>query len=256
MFGLLSKRKTSGDDAETSAKRQKTELFDALQTYFGYNEEEKNYIDEVAKYFNEIPDEDNEKIEECSILPSKSQKNDLRVGQQIYINGEKDIYIILSISGNEITIKKTNDDETRIISENDINNVINLNPESLYIDPIFLSKINITNAEDFDKTESGILLKIKYYKNKITISKIKLKIYANTGNGGIGDENTNLRKYNIELNKAIQELNDRLLQTNSLDKLEQHMNNVKRQFRSLYGISTASSVINFFNNNIMSLFFS
>ena len=248
------KRKLNKDTDDVDSKRQKKELFDALQKYFGYDDEEERYVNEVAEYFNGVPNED--KLDECSILPSKSQKNDLRVGQQIYINGEKDIYIILSISGNEITIKKTNDNKTRLISENDINNVINLNPESLYIDDIFLSKINKTNAEDFDKTESGILLKIKYYKNKITISKIKLKIYAETGNGGIEDENKNLITYNKELNQAIQELNDRLLQTNTLDKLEQHMNNVKIQFRSLYGISNASNVINFFNNNILSLFFS
>jgi hypothetical protein len=247
---------TDQNDSSLTKKQKLPTLLDSLQQYFQYNDEEDQYIDEVAKYFNNLPDEANEKVNECSILPSANQRDDLHEGQQIHVNGYEGIYVIKSINGNAITISSSNNfDDTSVvtINQSQIKNVININPESLYIDPVYLSKINRTNSEDFDTTEDGILLKIKFYKSKINISKIKIKTYEITRNdGAMNDENVNLQVYKGKLNEAIQELSNRPLTTS----INVRMNDIKNKFRGFYGINNASNVLNFFNNNILSLVFS
>ena len=243
-------------DSSLTKKQKIPTLLNSLQQYFDYNDEEDQYIDEVARYFNNLPDEDIQKSNECSILPNANQLDDLHEGQQIHVNGYEGIYVIKSINGNDITISSSNNfDDTSVISINasQIKNVININPESLYIDPVYLSKINRTNASDFDTTEDGILLKIKYYKSKITISKIKIKTYEITRNdGAMNDEKYIMAVYKGKLNEAIQELSNRPLTTSINDRV----NDIKNKFRGFYGINNASNVLNFFNNNILSLVFS
>ena len=49
---------TDQNDSSLTKKQKLPTLLDSLQQYFQYNDEEDQYIDEVAKYFNNLPDEE------------------------------------------------------------------------------------------------------------------------------------------------------------------------------------------------------
>jgi len=138
----------------------------------------------VAEYFKQI--------DQCDKLPdailfqesTEVQKMNLKVGKQIRIyqqndDGEKtttlhpDIYVITSITRESNTnlitkvgIKSTVDNnETKIIDLNLIYNIVNINPNSLYIDENFLERIITVDTCNLDE-----VTKLKYALHSKTIA--------------------------------------------------------------------------------------
>ena len=271
---LNGKRKSiiGPDDYDTEANKKPTlSIYDLLYTYFNETTtDEENYINEVSNYFNML----NEPPDTCPNLPDVKKvvntNKDLSVGQQIYVKGSEDIYIITAIANNntDITIKPVNTIATRIndndkqdtdadgatININLIENIININPDSLHIDPNYLAKINTTNANDFDNsTKEGLILKIKYYKTKITICRIKIKRYnivPRDNSLAKQNEERNLKTYQDKLNETI----GRLASISDSGQVN-FINDIKKVFRGLYGIGNMSNTLDFFNDNIFKFFF-
>lgn len=69
--------------------------------------------------------------------------------------------------------------QIKIIPITAIDNIINFNPKSLHINQQFIDKINRINPSKFDDNINGLILKVKYYRIKIIICKIKIKLYEN-----------------------------------------------------------------------------
>lgn len=265
----IGKRKSIiGHDDDTAVnKKQTLSIYDSLFKYFNDDNDNDDYIREVSYYFDSVV------ADTCPNLPDVKKvvntNKDLSVGQQIYVKGSEDIYIITAIANNnntDITIKPVNtiatrindnqdtDDDDATININLIENIININPDSLHIDPNYLAKINTTNANDFDNnTKEGLILKIKYYKTKITICRIKITRYNTVPSDNPlakQNEERNLKTYQDNLNETIQ-----TLATISDSRQVNFINDIKKVFRGLYGIGNMSNTLDFFNDNIFKFFF-
>jgi hypothetical protein len=240
-------------------------LYRMLYKYFNETDDDDSYIiTAVNDYFTNLKTSDT-----CSNLPTKTNNlptktnnyniNDFAIGQQIYKkNNDNTIYIILSVNDHDstITIKSIDNGIEDTINISEVDNIININPETLHINPRYLANINATNPEDFDNSEDGLVLKIKYYKTKITICKIKQKIYDNNGgSGGEFDETKNLEKYRRELDETIKKLSTRDVDEDKTYTINDIFDSIKNKFIGLYGIGNLSNALDFFNNNIFSLFF-
>lgn len=234
-------------------------IFDKLYNYFNeQSNDEENYIKEVSEYFKmlEEPPDDT-----CPNLPDVKKNNytfeDLSEGQQIYITGEKYIIYIIkekNVENKTIKIQQNNInriDEGNIISADKVENIININPDSLHIDPTYLAKINTTNPDYFENnTKEGLILKIKYYKTKITICKIMMITYKNKDSlVAYENEEQNLKKYQEQLKETIEAL------ANLPDYPSITIDDIKKNFRGLYGIGNMSNALDIFNNNIFTTFF-
>lgn len=269
---LIGKRKSiigpddDDDDDTVVNKKQTLSIYESLFNYFNDDNDNEDYIREVSYYFDSVV------ADTCSNLPDVKKvvntNKDLSVGQQIYVKGSEDIYIITAIANNnntDITIKPVNtiatrindnpdDDDDETININLIENIININPDSLHIDPNYLAKINITNANDFDNdTKEGLILKIKYYKTKITICRIKIKRYnivPRDNSLAKQNEERNLKTYQDKLNETI----GRLASISDSGQVN-FINDIKKVFRGLYGIGNMSNTLDFFNDNIFKFFF-
>jgi len=261
---MTGKRKSEFIDP-VSYKPAKSSICQSLLNYFNETtKDEDNYINEVSNYFNML----NDTPDTCSNLPDVKKDNytfeELSEGQQIYVSGKENeniIYIIKKKNNdNTITIQQNTINEMTedyIISADKVENIININPASLHIDPTYLAKINITDPNSFNNnTKEGLILKIKYYKTKITICRIKLKKYENDKNdprtdNAVAESNEieNLIKYTEKLQETIEEL------ANISEEQSINIDDIKKVFRGLYGIGNVSNALDIFNNNIFTTFF-
>ena len=253
MFGTIENNRDRDRNRKTTYMEG---LYRMLHRYFDETNDDDSYIiTAVNDYFTNLKTPDT-----CSNLPTKTNNyniNDFAIGQQIYKKNDNIIYIILSVNNDTtITIKSIDNGIEDTINISEVDNIININPETLHINPRYLSNINTTNPEDFDNSEDGLVLKIKYYKTKITICKIKQKIYDNNGgSGGEFDETKNLEKYRKELDETIKKLSTRDVDEDKTYTINDIFNSIKNKFIGLYGIGNLSNALDFFNNNIFSLFF-
>jgi hypothetical protein len=249
-------RERDRGDTPVINERWINRISNLLFAYFNDETPDENeYIDYVSNYFNLL----NETPDTCSNLPTKTNNyniNDFAIGQQIYKEKDDKIYIILSVNDdNTIKIKSIDNGIEDTININQVDNIININPETLHINTRYLANINATNPEDFDNSDDGLILKIKYYKTKITICKIKQKIYVkNGGSDAEFDETKNLIRYREELKKTINKLAERNI-SNDDNEISDSINNIKNKFIGLYGIGNVSNSLDFLNNNIFSIFF-
>lgn len=253
------KRDYSDDPTLSNNNPTRSSIYYMLYNYFNETtKDEEIYINEVSNYFNML----NDTPDTCANLPDVKKNNytfeELSEGQQIYITGEKEIIYIIKEKNDEnktIKIQQNNInriDESNIISADKVENIININPDSLHIDPTYLAKINITDPKYFGNTKDGLILKIKYYKTKITICRIKLKKYASVPGDNVvaeKNENDNLTEYKRLLNETIQEL------ASISDEQSITIDDIKKNFRGLYGIGNMSNALDIFNNNIFTTFF-
>jgi len=140
----------------------------------------------VAEYFN--------KIDQCGKIPDailfkesdEIQKLNLEIGKQIRIykendtnrNIDPDIYVITNINKDQNTqlitdiniISTLDNTVTKIIQLNSIYNIVNINPESLYIDKDFLDRITTTDTNNLKS-----VTKLKYELHKAIILFIRQK---------------------------------------------------------------------------------
>uniref|UniRef100_A0A6C0E2X6 Uncharacterized protein n=1 Tax=viral metagenome TaxID=1070528 RepID=A0A6C0E2X6_9ZZZZ len=219
----------------------KNYLFKAFKNIF-YNDEDDEDVDNVQIYFNSLGDNDNI----CHTLPVETV--DYKIGQLIHIKGgDNTIYLINNIQdNNNINIVSTIDNKnSKNITQNEILNIININPDTLFIDRDYLKKIEETNPNTFNDTDK-LLLKIKYYKSKIAISKIKLKIFEKEAKlVEKNNETVNISAYEELLETALEELtNIPNKETND----DEYINYIKNRFRQFYGINTINNAINLLNN--------
>jgi hypothetical protein len=143
----------------------------------------------VAEYFKQI--------DQCDKLPdailfqesTEVQKMNLKVGKQIRIfkendtngNIDPDIYVITTINKDLNTNLITNIDIistvdntiTKNIGLKDIHNIVNINPESLYIDKDFLDRITTTDTNNLTP-----VTQLKYELHKATIAFIRQKKFG------------------------------------------------------------------------------
>jgi len=220
----------------------KNYLFDAFKNIFN-NDEDDVDVDNVQKYFNNLGDNDNF----CPMLPVKTDK--YREGQLINIKGgDKTIYLINNIQdNNNINIVSTIDNkDIMTIAQDRILYIININPDTLFIDRDYLKKIEETNPNTFDDTDN-LLLKIKYYKSKIAISKIKQKIFEKDDKlVELNNETVNISAYEELLETALEELTNKPNKETMNDN--EYINYIKNRFRQFYGINTINNAINLLNN--------
>ena len=151
-------------------------------------DDDDDYDDEsVAEYFKQI--------DQCEKLPDailfqesiEVQKMNLKVGKQIRIfkdidrHIDPDIYVITAINKDPNTNLITNIDIistfdntiTKNIELKDIHNIVNINPESLYIDKNFLDRITTTDPNNLTP-----VTKLKYELHKATIAFIRQKKFG------------------------------------------------------------------------------
>jgi len=215
-------------------------LFGAFKNIF-YNDDDDD--DAVEEYFSKLDDNDNN----CPMLPVETIK--YKVGQLIHIKGgDNTIYLINNIQdNNNINIVSTIDNKnTRNISQDNILNIININPDTLFIDPDYLINIEKTEPNTFDGTDK-LLLKIKYYKSKIAISRIKQKIFEkNDSLVALDNETVNISAYEDALETALEQLSLKSNNENMTDN--DYIAYIKNRFRQFYGINKINNAINLLNN--------
>jgi len=218
-------------------------IFGAFKNIF-YNDDDDD-DDAVEKYFRNLGDNDNI----CPILPSPVDTRKYKVGQLIHIKGgDNTIYLINNIQdNNNINIVSTFDNKnTQNITQDKILSIININPDTLFIDPDYLINIEKTNPDTFDGTDN-LLLKIKYYKSKIAISRIQRKIFEkNDSLVELDNETVNITAYQDALEIALEELTNIPNKESITD--DKYIAYIKNRFRQFYGINTMNNVINMLNN--------
>jgi hypothetical protein len=217
-------------------------LFGAFKNIFN-NDEDDVDIDDVENYFNNLNDNN------CPVLPLPVETVNYKIGQLIHIKGgDNTIYLINNIQdNNNINIVSTIDNKNnKNITQNEILNIININPDTLFIDRDYLIKIEETDPNTFDNTDK-LLLKIKYYKSKIAISKIKLKIFAkNDSLIELDNETINISTYEHALETALEELTNIPNKESMTD--DKYIAYIKNRFRQFYGINNINNAINLLNN--------
>lgn len=255
-------------ESNTRVPNEPKTLFEFFSYIFSPNTKNDNgndidddMFDAFVNSINKMPQD-----EVCKPLPDVKKGggytvNDIDLNQQIYINNEPDnIYIIKSKDQNNQTIAIQQIDDVsnkKSIPITAIYNIINFNPESLHINQKFIDKINRINPSKFDNNINGLILKIKYYRIKIIICKIKIKLYEkNLDNQdkltAFSNEKNNLTEYTTLLNQTIEELtNIGIQRENDITKF---FINVVNQFRSFYGIGALNNALDFFNNITFNIF--
>ena len=153
------------------------------------SDEDDEFFDNFIRSINNLPD-----VDSVQKLPDVNS-SDIAVGSEIYLKSYKyntmgnpdPIFIVENINTfgnyNEFQIKKISnlDDpnvpSTLTIKIEDIYNVININPQSLHINKQFKDRLDRTVERDFSNDRKGIISTVKYLRQRIVISKIKIKIY-------------------------------------------------------------------------------
>jgi len=223
------------------------------------NDIDDDMFDAFVNSINQMPQD-----EVCKPLPDVKKRgeytvNDIDLNQQIYINNEPDnIYIIKSKDqiNQTIAIQQIDDvSNKKIIPITAIDNIINFNPKSLHINQQFIDKINRINPSNFDDNINGLILKVKYYRIKIIICKIKIKLYENNTDklDALSNEKNNLTEYTILLNQTIEDLTNIGI-TQRENDITKFFINVVNQFRSFYGIGALNNALDFFNNITFNIF--
>jgi len=253
-------------DGTTTVPNEPKTLFGFFSYIFSPNTKKDNendidddMFDAFVNSINQMPQD-----EVCKPLPDVKKSggytvNDIVLGQQIYIKNDDNIYIIKEINENKQTITIQQIENNSIIKENipisDIDNIINFNPESLHINQNFIDKINRINPSKFDDNINGLILKIKYYRTKIIICKIKIKLYQNNTDklDALNNENLNLINYTGLLNQTIKDLTNIGI-TQRENDITKFFINVVNQFRSFYGIGALNNALDFFNNITFKIF--
>jgi len=164
------------------------------------NDNDYDDEDEVINYFNNLPDK------ECEPLPNFNDKIELDVGKQIRIikpgatdrSLDPDIYIIIEIntsgtsgSNNTYKVKSTSDGTEKTIEYSHINNIVNINPSSLFVDKDFLEKITTDNRIHLDK-----IIELK------TVLRTKILAKFNSKKLDIKDSLMALREETFNINNA------------------------------------------------------
>jgi len=208
----------------------------------------------------------NEYFNQCDTIPeSKNRKDDsnlifsltdLRPGKQIRIFNEnynsekergdrdieKDIYVIVDISDrNTIEIKSTVNDTNTTISLGRIFNIVNINPESLYIDGDFLERIQPIDPNYLNNKDA---LKLAF-KQRL-IAKLKAKKYNTTEGDSLIEYNN--EKANIESKQDTINmlLNDISIIKNDVDIVE-GIKYIRTELKGLYHIKYFKAILDALN---------
>lgn len=210
----------------------------------------------VNKYFNQ-----------CDTIPeSKNRMNDtnltfsltdLRIGKQIRIfnenyNSERerdinrnidgDIYVIVNNSDrNNIEIKSTVNDTNKTIPLDRIFNIVNINPESLYIDGDFLERIQSIDPNYLNNKEA---LKLAFKQQ--LIAKLKAKKYNTTEGDSLieyNNEKTNIESKQDTINML---LNDISIIKNDVD-IVAGIKYIRTELKGLYHIKYFKAILDALN---------
>ena len=210
----------------------------------------------------------NEYFNQCDTIPeSKNRKDnsnlnfsltDLRTGKQIRIFNknynseskrerdrdiEKDIYVIVKISNdrNNIEIKSTVNNTNKTIPLDRIFNIVNINPESLYIDGDFLERIQPIDLNYLNNKDA---LKLAFKQQ--LIAKLKAKKY-NTAEGDslieYNNEKTNIESKQDTINMLLNEIS---IIKNDVD-IVAGIKYIRTELKGLYHIKYFKAILDALN---------
>jgi hypothetical protein len=208
----------------------------------------------------------NEYFNQCDTIPeSKNRKDDsnlifsltdLRPGKQIrifnenynsekergYRDIEKDIYVIVDISDrNTIEIKSTVNDTNTTISLGRIFNIVNINPESLYIDGDFLERIQPIDPNYLNNKDA---LKLAF-KQRL-IAKLKAKKYNTTAGDSLIEYNNEKTNIEIKQNTINRLLTDISIIQNDVD-IVAGIKYIRTELKGLYHIKYFKAILDALN---------
>lgn len=216
-----------------------------LNKLFGNNDDNSSKSSGVNNYFNE-----------CHELPDEIIFNnieEIKRGVQIRIFKEKsnrevesDIYVIIQVNQlpstnviDTIDVKSTIDDTIIIekMSIERIYNVVNINPESLYINKDFLQKIQSIDVINLSDTE-----KLKVDFKKLLVAKIKKDIAQASGRDlAVSEENTQIKRARLNIEDLI-----KIITTIESDtQLQTTIKNIRDNFRNYYYIQYFNTVLQY-----------
>lgn len=210
----------------------------------------------VNEYFNQcdtIPESKN-RMDDSNLTFSLT---DLRIGKQIRIFNEnynsererdinryidRDIYVIVNISDrNNIEIKSTVNDTNKTIPLDRIFNIVNINPESLYIDDDFLERIQTIDPNYLNNKDA---LKLAFKQQ--LIAKLKAKKYNTTEGDSLieyNNEKTNIESKQDTINML---LNDISIIKNDVD-IVAGIKYIRTELKGLYHIKYFKAILDALN---------
>jgi hypothetical protein len=209
----------------------------------------------------------NEYFNQCDTIPeSKNSRdnsdiifsvNDLRPGKQIRIfkqdykreeererdrDIDRDIYVIVNISDRDnIEIKSTVNDSNKTIPLDRIFNIVNINPESLYIDGDFLERIQPIDPNYLNNKDA---LKLAF-KQRL-IAKLKAKKYNTTEGDSLIEYNNEKTNIEIKQNTINRLLTDISIIQNDVDIVE-GIKYIRTELKGLYHIKYFKAILDALN---------